>query len=47
VILGKNEFEKFIKEYYDRYKFGFVSAHEFKMLLDARLTQSQLNRLLN
>ena len=47
VILGKNEFENFIKEYYDRYKFGFVSATEFRMILDGKLREEQVRKLLD
>ena len=33
VAMGKTEFEKFIKEYYDRYKYSLVSQEEFKRFL--------------
>jgi len=47
MMLGKNEFENFIKEYYDRYKFGFVSATEFRMILDGKLREDQVSQLLD
>nr|WP_269438105.1 M1 family aminopeptidase [Phosphitispora fastidiosa] len=47
LLLGKNEFDNFIKEYYDRYKFGFVSATEFRMILDGKLREDQVSQLLD
>ncbi len=47
VLLGKNEFEKFIKEYYDRYKFGFVSGDEFRLLLNEKIGERSAQELLN
>jgi hypothetical protein len=44
-LMGKNEFEKFIKEYYDRYKFGFVTPDEFRTLVDGKLDGQSARKL--
>jgi len=47
LILGKNEFENFIHEYYDRYKFGLVTADEFRILLEGKIGPRSARKLLD
>lgn len=47
LVMGKTEFEKFIKEYYDKYKFSLVTYDEFKTFLTEKVGQQQATRLLN
>ncbi|PKM42891.1 MAG: hypothetical protein CVV03_09255 [Firmicutes bacterium HGW-Firmicutes-8] len=45
--LGKNEFENFIKEYYDRYKYGLVTRDEFKIIMEDKIGRRATGQLLN
>ncbi|HWI55265.1 MAG TPA: M1 family aminopeptidase [Desulfobacteria bacterium] len=46
ISLGKTEFEKFIKEYYDKYEFSLVSSQEFRKFLEEKMGKESAKALL-
>lgn len=46
VILGKTEFEKFIKEYYDKYKYTLVTREMFKAFVAEKIGPQKASELL-
>lgn len=46
VLLGKTEFENFIKEYYDKYEFSIVTSGEFREFLEEKIGKRATQKLL-